>query len=303
MSAKVVYIGGYGRSGSTLLDHLLGQIDGFCSVGEVRHVLPEGVAENRRCGCGQRFAECPFWRAVMGYAFPPQRPDAMPGAMLAKGMIDKWWRVPQIATGQMSADRRARMQEYLDSLDRLYDGIELASGADLIVDSSKDPSHGWLLSRLERPVYVVHLIRDPRAVAYSWHRHRHNPGSGAPMARYNPLKASLAWDASNLLVAGLRGRLPYLPVQYEELVRRPAVTVQRIADFVGSSADTPFAPDGRTVTLRGNHAVAGNPLRFERGPITVREDDEWRTKMPTARKVLVSSLTLPGLVAARYVPS
>ena len=33
---KVLFIGGYGRSGSTLLDRLLGQIDGFVSVGEVR---------------------------------------------------------------------------------------------------------------------------------------------------------------------------------------------------------------------------------------------------------------------------
>jgi len=32
---KVVYIGGVGRSGSTLIDLLAGQADGFFSVGEI----------------------------------------------------------------------------------------------------------------------------------------------------------------------------------------------------------------------------------------------------------------------------
>ncbi|WP_420910932.1 sulfotransferase [Thermus thermophilus] len=35
---KVVFIGGYGRSGSTLLDRMLGQVEGFVSVGELRHI-------------------------------------------------------------------------------------------------------------------------------------------------------------------------------------------------------------------------------------------------------------------------
>ena len=36
--APVLYIGGWGRSGSTLLSHLLGGLDGMVSVGELRYV-------------------------------------------------------------------------------------------------------------------------------------------------------------------------------------------------------------------------------------------------------------------------
>ena len=36
---KVVYIAGMGRSGSTLLGSLLGQLDGFFFVGEFRHLV------------------------------------------------------------------------------------------------------------------------------------------------------------------------------------------------------------------------------------------------------------------------
>ena len=58
---RVLYIGGWGRSGSTLLDRLLGQAEGSFSVGEMRDLWLRGVLENRRCGCGEPFDSCPFW--------------------------------------------------------------------------------------------------------------------------------------------------------------------------------------------------------------------------------------------------
>ena len=36
---KVLFIGGYGRSGSTLLDRVLGSTDGFFSAGELRSLF------------------------------------------------------------------------------------------------------------------------------------------------------------------------------------------------------------------------------------------------------------------------
>jgi len=34
-TARVLYIAGWGRSGSTILDNVLGQVDGFFSAGEL----------------------------------------------------------------------------------------------------------------------------------------------------------------------------------------------------------------------------------------------------------------------------
>src|SRR4051794_15439538 len=66
---KVLYIGGYGRSGSTLLVQLLGQIEGFHSVGEMWNIWQQCFTENQLCGCGKPFHECPFWSAVVEEAF------------------------------------------------------------------------------------------------------------------------------------------------------------------------------------------------------------------------------------------
>ena len=55
---RVLFIGGLGRSGSTLLDRMLGQLDGVWSVGELVHIWQRGLQENNLCGCGRRFRDC-----------------------------------------------------------------------------------------------------------------------------------------------------------------------------------------------------------------------------------------------------
>src|SRR5204862_6576366 len=60
----VLYIGGWGRSGSTLLAHVLAEVPGFVSVGELRYVWQAGPEANELCGCGLPFDECPVWTAV-----------------------------------------------------------------------------------------------------------------------------------------------------------------------------------------------------------------------------------------------
>ncbi|MGH2812195.1 MAG: hypothetical protein ACRDI1_05730, partial [Actinomycetota bacterium] len=66
---RVLYIGGAGRSGSTLLDLMLGQLPGFFAAGELKYVWDRGLLRNELCGCGSSFRECPFWTAVGTEAF------------------------------------------------------------------------------------------------------------------------------------------------------------------------------------------------------------------------------------------
>ena len=60
----IVYIAGSGRSGSTLLERVIGAIPGQVNVGELID-LPRRVAvDDEICGCGEPFSRCPFWTAV-----------------------------------------------------------------------------------------------------------------------------------------------------------------------------------------------------------------------------------------------
>ncbi|MDQ3927328.1 MAG: hypothetical protein M3272_10185, partial [Actinomycetota bacterium] len=66
---KVLYIAGFGRSGSTLLGNVLGQVDDFVSVGEIRNIWLHGLIQNKVCGCGAPFKECEMWQPVLNEAF------------------------------------------------------------------------------------------------------------------------------------------------------------------------------------------------------------------------------------------
>ncbi len=67
--AKVLYIAGWGRSGSTILQNVLGELDGFFPVGEIVYVWERNLIGNRLGGCGARFRECEVWQGVLERAY------------------------------------------------------------------------------------------------------------------------------------------------------------------------------------------------------------------------------------------
>ena len=58
---KVVYIGGYGHSGSTLLEYLMSESPTVMACGEVKSCIREGPRRRGRCSCGRKANECPVW--------------------------------------------------------------------------------------------------------------------------------------------------------------------------------------------------------------------------------------------------
>src|SRR5690606_26358629 len=66
---KIIGIGAWDRSGSTILAEILGSAPGVVSVGELNNLWDRGARQNRPCACGERFWDCPFWKPVMDRAF------------------------------------------------------------------------------------------------------------------------------------------------------------------------------------------------------------------------------------------
>lgn len=301
---KVLFIGGYGRSGSTLLDRVLGTTDGVFSIGELRHIWREGYLEDRLCGCGQPFRSCPFWQEVTARAFDPLGGLDVAEVLAVKDRVDRYPRVAQLATGVASPSRRRDLRWYGERLRALYRSVGEVSGADVVVDSSKDVSHGWVLRAIDPPLdlHVVHLVRDSRAVAWSWRRKKFNPGSGRDMEQYSLVRTSAEWVAINALTAAhRRAGTPYQQVHYERFVAEPAAVVGDVLERIGEGhRAVPVDADGR-VDLQVGHTVAGNPNRFRGGTTAIRSDDEWRERMPRAERAVVGGLTLPGLVGHGFV--
>ncbi len=301
---KVLYIAGWGRSGSTILDNVLGQIEGFFSVGEINYVWERNVIENRLCGCGLPFRQCGVWPGIFYEAYGGiDRVDAREMIQLRDGGL-RIRHVPLLFSTRGRRLLGTRLKPLAARLGRLYETIRASGENRVIVDSSKTPLYGYELAMTpEADLYVVHLVRDPRAVAYSWLRKKFQSDTGAYMPRYGAVESALAWSAWNLLTEPFRRLCPdrYLRLRYEYLVEEPREAVVRILDLLGEEPpDLPFGKQ-REVELQTNHTVGGNPSRFRTGRVELRLDEEWRSGMKPADKSLVTALTWPLLLRYRYL--
>lgn len=293
----VLYIAGWGRSGSTILDTVLGQIDGLTSVGEIKFVWERGLLQNRRCGCGQPFRSCPFWTGVLTSAF-----GDIPGSdhVIEMDTDSKGFRtrqLPLLWSSRVAARYLGRFAPYMEDTGRLYRAILDVADADLVVDSSKFPSYLAMLGGIpELRVRTVHLVRDPRAVAHSWTRDKVDPDhpDGERMPRLHPAATGAYWTAWNTAIERIGRRQDgYLRVRYEDLTASPGTVLREIVDFIGrTDKDLPLRDDN-TVTMAASHTVSGNPIRHETGAIRIEQDAAWVEEMPASSKRWASLTSSP----------
>ncbi len=301
---RVLYVAGLGRSGSTLLDRLLGTVPGVFSGGELAEVWRFGFGENRPCSCGKLFLDCPFYREVLREAFgEPLGVDPL-ALRDTRFRAQRWRNVILIPAGLLTPAQRRGVRQLAEAQSKLYRAVARVSGASVIVDSSKHPAQAVISRQAVTDFRVLHLVRDSRGHSFSWQRAKPQPearGEMGAMHIFPPRKAAWAWMCSNALIElMLRRRKRYLRVSYEALTAAPEQVLRRVLDFAGIAQPAPARGPNGGFQLALMHLASGNPMRYEAGEIQVREDNEWRTAMRRRDKVLVTALTLPGLVRYGY---
>ncbi|WP_426565829.1 glycosyltransferase [Angustibacter sp. McL0619] len=295
----VAMVTGMGRSGSTLLERMLAELPGACGLGEVTHLWERALGANERCGCGEPFEGCPFWKDVGHRAFGGWEQLDVDEVLAVRGQVDRMRFLGELASGSLRPRTRRALARYSWWNDRLHRAAAAASGASVVIDSSKRASLAFALSRFDDiDLRLVHVVRDPRAVAHSWSRKVHRPESSDPesmMPVYRPWRSAALWDAENFFAELLKRRVPRVLVRYEELVEDPRSVLRTIAEGLSlsiSEADLDFIRDG-SVDLGPAHLVAGNPMRFTTGRLALSADLEWQTGMASSDRRLVGALTTP----------
>lgn len=303
---QVLYIAGWGRSGSTLLDRMIGQLDGVVSVGEMRDIWERGVVEDRRCGCGEAFSGCDFWRQVGDKAFGGWDQLDLERVRELRRTVDRPWYVLFLLAPWLSRSYRLRLAEYADLLRPLYDAVGSVSGARVIVDSSKITTYGMILRRAGMRPRALHLIRDSRGVIFSWQKSVERPdstGRADSMLKYGVVSGSVRYLVYNVMAHLLPlMRVPYRRVRYEDLIVDPWNRLNVVARHAGlTMAPALQAPLERgEVALRPNHTVDGNPMRFQVGTVTLRVDDAWQRSLAPTKRKIITVLTAPLLAAYGY---
>lgn len=250
---KILYIAGAGRSGSTLLDMALGQVESVFSCGELSN-LSVVVRDGLLCSCGEVVAGCSFWKQVLAQTGSYSAVQEL--VLNHSRSVSSWlW----VFAG-------TRQKRYIEWMDSVYDAIGQASGAAAIVDSSKSPVRlAALLRHSRHEIYVIHLVRDPSVVAASLSKPLKRDirlGVQNDLERKSQLRTYAFWTVINSMVhmAALLAGKRYVRVTYEAFTLNPSTGVQRVLSYFGFGPGNLFL---ETQPLKGGHLMAGNRLRLK----------------------------------------
>lgn len=296
---KVIYVAGMPRSGSTILGRLLGELPGAVHVGELGLFTTPKFQAIAGCECRQSVAGCGFWQAV--YECAGGFDSAELEALQATRSRYRLRTLPRLLLPKTPEQKR-RLDDYLAALGRLYAAVQKVSGARVIVDGSKDPLYGYLLSLVPSvDLQVVHLVRDSRAVAFSHQRFKkYSPhrADSRHLPRSAPWLTALSWSATTLLLGAARSPRPAL-LRYEDFVADPAGAIRRLWEQTGEPLPQTDSLSEPVLHLQQGHTVAGNPDRYQ-SEVQIKPDVEWQAKMPVSARRMVTALTWPLLLRLGY---
>lgn len=301
-TVNFVYMLAHSFSGSTLLSFLLGAHPEIATIGEM--FIAEGFDhETYHCSCGRRIVECPFFlevsreMAARGVPFDVRHSGLAfraTGEGLARRVIAAEPRGPVLEAAREAALRLlpSARQALAGTLRRNQAVVEVMTGLQggrAFVDSSKRPGRLLHLRRIPSfDVRVIHLVRDPRAVACSSVK---NLGHTAE-------QGARSWTAAAELAERVRRHFPdqpgdrWLTLRYEDLCGDPDAALDRVSRFIG------VQPGFRVPDFRAfEHHIIGNRMRLS-GVSEIRLDERWKTTLTPDQVRAVDGVA--GTAARRY---
>jgi len=298
---KVIYIAGDGRSGSTLLDRLIGAYPDVFSCGELGNLLQSMGSTEEYCACSERAGECRFWQSVMR-----QWSRVVPGFSQEEYRMlqHRYERLRSLLfpLNDLSFNGR-RFARYAEYTRGLFEAISELSGAGVIVDSSKSPARALALSRVPGlDLRMLHLVRDVRGVAYSLripYRERPKEGPFANVRRRSNLRFVGTWALVNYFCERVRRKLahPILFIRYEDYTADPDIVLTGVASLLGVPRIDYEVGAGHL--LEQGHQIAGNVIRM--GPVQkIAPDENWRSHFGSFMQKGMYLLVLPLMRRYRY---
>ena len=307
MGVTVLYIGGCTRSGSTVIDRMLGQLPGIISTGEFGLITTHGMTANRLCGCRKPFKDCEFWHEVGQRAFGGWETDQARELIDLHPRVTRQRHIPFILLSSMTIRFRRDLRRYRELLGMLYRALAEVGKGDLIVDSTKAPAYAFVLRGVQGiDMRTLHLVRDSRGTAYSSRKRqvmRDSLDKEVLKDQYPPAVITLRWMVYHLLfdLLALTDRKT-IDFRYEDVMRDPRAFMRRILSWLGvdvSDEQLAFVAND-SVNLGVNHTIAGSDMRLDNGPTPLKVDEQWRTAFDPASRRLVTVISWPFLKRWRY---
>lgn len=266
---EIVYIAGDGRSGSTLLDMILSNMEDSISIGEGYRFWKRFYEGDTFCGCGDAIESCDLWQNVH-LRLKERIPHYDP--------VKTWNNIQELLKfGNVGTPEKVlqenEIHELYDIIRCFYDSIIEISGKSLVVDSSK--SVGWLhLIVKAKPagIKIIQLERKLPAVVNSWKKevslpeYRDKRVMMPTRSNYTSVKT---YFKIILMMRSLRKKSSYFFLKYEDLLAKPSAVLTNLSDFLGH--DLAFIK----LNVQPSHSIGGNPMRNSaNSEIVIRKKEE-----------------------------
>jgi hypothetical protein len=333
---KVLKITGLGRSGSTILDVVLGNHPQIESVGEVMSLVRTGWISReslrgidpkrlRRplCTCGKRLdvlyvdapdEACPFWSSVRREWVERTDRDNIESYPELQNDFEGNKRWPRLLYERRrpSAPFRSYARLTLD----LFESIRAVSGKPIVVDSTMVPVRAFALGMIPGiDLYVVHLVRDGRGLITSlrktfekdlqagimWDHKGHPMWKTVVRRRLLYLVSVVRWIVLNLATEWVciqLGPRRTMRLRYEDFVADPQTALGKIGSLIELDLTSVADAASSGKPMQAGHNVGGNRTK-KSGVIVLRPDDEeWKTALSPKEQRL--AWIIMGWLMRRY---
>lgn len=256
MSKRIIYIVGCGRSGSTLMGFALGNITGALDLGEVMDFLRFRGHPN---GFDSDSDNYQFWDGVLKDLLSSHDVDLGKLEEIQTKLDSHSSFLPSLLFGDYY--RRKNMLVYQQYLKRLYDSIQEKSKDDVVIDSSKYPSHLLHLLRVypDSRISVIHLVRDPIKLAGAFK----NSVQSKPKSFFQTMLYYFAINIFAILVTRKLGKERYQRVFYEDFVASPERVLQRVGKAFKLDPKNAISKISNGEPLERGFVFNGNRMRLD----------------------------------------
>jgi len=269
---KLLYIISQRRSGSTLIENLLGQHQQVISVGEFRmlhgHYLKQGPGSiwDWKCNCGVHIEDCKFWSNY----YQLVNNENLKNETALKYKISFWQWIQVLFGNINSIVKKNNIQGKRIShftLD-VYNNIKKDFPGKQIVDSSKDSLQGYYLTQNSEDVIILYLKRQLRATASS--KYKRALMKGQTVSLIKMLILSFLTEIFNNRIVRLISEERVFSFSYEEFIKKKELIYRQILTVT----NLPEKPIPEFFQPYPSHSIGGTPNRFKKSPITY--DDSWK---------------------------
>ncbi|MBB4091153.1 sulfotransferase [Salinibacter ruber] len=246
----LVYVLGPGHCGSTLLNLLLNGHSNIIGLSEVQQL---GLHDNPL----KKTTDEQFWQKTLS-CYDQELGES--GS--TKLDID----VPYKSYKKLLRVRENEVRRWVNKNEKLLECVSKISSCDIIVDTSKRWQRLYLLHKFsDLNIKVVHLVRDGRAVTYSYYK------------KYNDLRGIKRWVKSSIYAAYLQTSFcdsHWLKTKYELMATKTEQVLYNLCSFLGVTYERKMLQyrEARNVT------VGGNRMRH-RSDNDITLDDSWKQEL------------------------